>query len=422
MRELRQQAKAWMPVSLREKLRVIEEAYQQRLYRPSHMKVWRNDRCGKPSGASIGEQLRVSYQQALLDWLKRAQDAVAGGVAGYYSFMEGWSAAYPETTGYIIVTCLEAAHRLCDSDLLARARQMADWEVTVQLPVGAWQSGFVTAPRVPAIFNTGQVIQGLVAAYETFHEQSYLESALRGGDWLIDNQDDDGAWRRHTYNNFPNSYSTRVAWPLLALAEVAGDSRFRRCALRYLQWAARCQTENGWLEQCTLEVNEPALTHTLAYAIEGFLEAGILLKDEQWLVIAQKAADILLHRYELRRHLAGTYDWNWHGDRTFACLTGCAQMSRVWGRLFELTTDARYLNAALKLNDFVLAAVDLQSSNPGIRGGVKGSQPIWGAYMTWRLPSWAVKFTLDALFQEHDALTRLKEDASEHHHPLWSPL
>ena len=415
MNNLRQQAKRWLPIPLQEKWRMIEAAYQQRLYCPSHLKVWRNDFHGKLSEDSRDEQLRAIYVQDLLNWLKRAQDAVpGGGVAGYYSFAEGWSAAYPETTGYIITTCLDAAVRLHDDELAERARRMADWEVSIQMPEGSWQSGFVTAPLIPAVFNTGQVIQGLVAAYGTFRQESYLEAAIRGGDWLIDNQDDDGAWRRNTYNNFPNSYSTRVAWPLLSLADASGDVRFRHCAIRYLQWAARCQTENGWLKQCTLEVNEPALTHTLAYTLEGFLESGILLKDEQWVKIAQKTADILLHRYELRRHLAGTYDQDWHGDPTFACLTGCAQTSRVWGRLFELTHDARYLNAALKLNDFVLASVDLQSSNPGIRGGVKGSQPIWGAYMKWRLPSWAAKFTLDAIFQEQNALSRLEEDNSEH--------
>jgi len=111
-----------------------------------------------------------------------------------------------------------------------------------------------------------------------------------------------------------------------------------------------------------------------------------------------------LHRYEIRRHLAGIYDKDWRGDHSFACLTGCAQMSRVWGRLYELRNDVRYLNAALKINDYVVSLIDLKSDNPGIRGGVKGSHPVWGSYMKYRLPSWATKFTLDALFQEDDAL------------------
>jgi hypothetical protein len=89
-------------------------------------------------------------------------------------------------------------------------------------------------------------------------------------------------------------------------------------------------------------------------------------------------------------------------------------MSRVWGRLFELTGDARYLSAALKMNDYVVSLIDVESNCSGIRGGVKGSDPLWGPYMRFRMPSWAVKFTLDALFQEADGLARLKEHSHEY--------
>ena len=67
-------------------------------------------------------------------------------------------------------------------------------------------------------------------------------------------------------------------------------------------------------------------------------------------------------------------------------MTGCAQLSLIWSRLFEITGDARYVNAALKINDYVLGLVDLHSKCPGIRGGIKGSDPIWGPYMTYRMP------------------------------------
>ena len=419
----RQYAKRWLPSVVQKSLHVAEDTFHFRLYRPSHLQLWLRDRWGQPVATKkTTEQSRAVYQHALVDWLKRAQDAVpGGGVAGYYALADGWSAAYPETTGYIIVTCLEAATRWHDPELADRAQRMVEWELAVQMPEGAWQSGFVTTPRVPAVFNTGQVIQGLLAAFEAFGESRYLEAAARGGQWLVHNQDEDGAWRRHTYNNFPNSYATRVAWPLVTLAQMTGDTAFHRTALRYLAWASRCQTENGWIEQCTLEVGEPALTHTLAYTIEGFIESGVLLGNERWIAIGKKTADALLHRYEIRRHLAGTYDKEWRGDHSFACVTGCAQMSRVWGRLFELTGDARYLNAALKMNDFVTRLIDLHSRCPGIRGGVKGSQPIWGPYMTGRLPSWAVKFTLDALFQEDDMLASLKGDAVEHYDSVRIP-
>ena len=93
-------------------------------------------------------------------------------------------------------------------------------------------------------------------------------------------------------------------------------------------------------------------------------------------------------------------------------------MGRVWGRLFELTRDARYINAALKINDYVVSLIDQESRNPGIRGGVKGSHPLWGAYMTYRFPSWAAKFALDSLFQEDDAFALFAGVINDRRHSL----
>jgi hypothetical protein len=410
LESLANQLKSQLPVFLQRSYDAIDDALRFRLYEPSHLRFWLRDWVSVPEANNEGSPPRAIYERALVEWLKRAQDATADrGVAAFYDFNAGWSAGYPETTGYIIVTCIEAAERLGDADLRNRAKRMADWEVSIQLPDGAWQGGLVTAPRVPSVFNTGQIIQGLVVASSAFNEPDYLSAASRAGRWLVEQQEVDGAWRRYTYNNFPNSYSTRVAWPLLQLAEATGERSFRDAAIRYLQWVGRYQDESGWFSQCTLEVDSPPLTHTLAYTIEGLIESGILLKDERWVVMGQRAADVLLHRFELRRRLAGTFAQGWRPDHSFSCITGCAQMSLVWSRLFEITGDARYLNAALKLDDYVLSLINLDSRCPGIRGGVKGSDPVWGPYMTYRMPSWAAKFSLDALFREADSLRRIEE-------------
>lgn len=45
--------------------------------------------------------------------------------------------------------------------------------------------------------------------------------------------------------------------------------------------------------------------------------------------------------------------------------------------MFEATNDTRYLSAALKLNDYVKSTQQLKALNPGIRGAIKRSQPIW---------------------------------------------
>ncbi|MDQ3520367.1 MAG: hypothetical protein M3466_18445, partial [Gemmatimonadota bacterium] len=83
---------------------------------------------------------------AALSWLGRAQDMSAssdGGVARHYSLVSGWSASYPETTGYIIPTFLNEAKRRGDDSLRERARRMLDWLVSIQLPEGGFQGGMI---------------------------------------------------------------------------------------------------------------------------------------------------------------------------------------------------------------------------------------------------------------------------------------
>ena len=62
---------------------------------------------------------------------------------------------------------------------------------------------------------------------------------------------------------------------------------------------------------------------------------------------------MLLRKFETNKRLRGTYEPDFKGGENFSCLTGNAQMSCVWLRLFEVTNDLRYLNAALKINEML---------------------------------------------------------------------
>src|SRR5947208_12912285 len=131
-----------------------------RLLRPSHaVMVWR-DVLGREAKPDDSRQ----HLQATMGWLCRAQDrGGGGGVSAGYSLLRGWLPPYPETTGYIIPTFFDYAHRTANAEFYARAVRMADWELQVQLPSGAIQAGFYRgngSKRPPAVFNTGQVVLG----------------------------------------------------------------------------------------------------------------------------------------------------------------------------------------------------------------------------------------------------------------------
>jgi hypothetical protein len=93
---------------------------------------------------------------------------------------------------------------------------------------------------------------------------------------------------------------------------------------------------------------------------------------------------------------------------TYSCLTGNAQIAGVWLRLFEISGDTRYLSAALKLNDYLKSTQDLNAFHPGVRGGIKGSQPIWGRYTPGAYVNWGAKFLADSLILEGKVMAKFE--------------
>ena len=93
-------------------------------------------------------------------------------------------------------------------------------------------------------------------------------------------------------------------------------------------------------------------------------------------------------------------------------------MALIWLRRFELKGDIRYVNAALKALDLVKLAQPMSSGDTGIRGGIPGSFPVWGAYISNTLPNWAAKFFVDGLLAKKRVLKQL---ATRHRQPSSGP-
>jgi hypothetical protein len=108
----------------------------------------------------------------------------------------------------------------------------------------------------------------------------------------------------------------------------------------------------------------------------------------------------LLARQRPDGSLAGRFDREWVDASKWSCLTGDAQTAIVWLRLYEATGDRRYLQAAERMNRYLSSTQDCAASDSGIRGGIKGSQPIWGEYGAYEYLNWAAKFFADALMLE----------------------
>jgi hypothetical protein len=355
------------------------------------------------------------HLRAAMDWLCRAQDATrGGGVSAGYSLIQGWLPPYSETTGYIIDTFCDYARVSGREEFIHRAVRMANWEIKVQLPTGAVRTGIGDATNKPAAFNTGQVILGWCRTFRETRRPEFLEPAKRAAQWLMQAQDDDGAWRMAdtVTETKVHAYDIRTAWSLLELHEITGDRRLLDSARRNVRWTLEQQTGNGWFENnaffVTVENWRRPFTHTIAYVMEGLMNCSRLLRCQECFAAAKKTATRLMRIFELRRFLAGEFDNLWKSDVNYSCLTGDAQIAGVWLRLFEAEGDVRFLNAALKLNDYVKATQRPFSLHPGIRGGIKGSHPIYGHYTRFAFPNWAAKFLADSLMLEQQVMSRFE--------------
>lgn len=352
--------------------------------------------------------------EAGMKWLSRAQDVTSdGGVSVRYSLFGGWDSSYPETTGYIIPTFLRYSDITGDTSFKESAMKMAEWELSIQQDDGSFVGGAFEQPVGKLVFDTGQIIFGLINAYKLSCDERFLTAAKKAGDWLINNQDNDGAWRKFSFQSIPHTYHSRVAWSLIELSLAADVLKYSEGAKRHLNWVLTNQNSNGWFENAgfTVENNKTPYTHTIAYTLRGLLEAGLLLNEQEYVDAVHKSIDKILPIMDKRGYFYGGYDRHWVENKKYSCLTGNAQFSIICSKLFMISQKTHYAKAANLLNNFLKTRQNLTTKNLNIRGAISGSSPIWIDYERFSFPNWATKFFIDALWAEAESLNRSCKDA-----------
>jgi hypothetical protein len=360
------------------------------------------DWAGLPSTDAGNERVL----DALMAWLARAQDrsrSADGGVARDFSLLHGWASSYPETTGYIVPTFIDYARSTGRHEFRQRARRMADWLVRIQLPDGGFQGGKIdSVPVVPVTFNTGQILLGLAAAEAEFGD--FREPMRRTADWLVRTQDPDGCWRKYpTPFAAPGEkeYETHVAWGLFEAARIDPGRGYGEAGLANVRWALSSQRTDGWFPKCCLDEPSRPLTHTIAYALRGVLEAYRYSGEQRLLDAARRTADPLVRALGPDGRLPGRFKPGWEAGSDWVCLTGSAQLAQCWLMMFRFTGDTRYADAGMKANRFVRRTVRVEG-DPDTLGGVKGSFPVDGEYGRYEYLNWAAKFLADSLMLEMD--------------------
>ena len=354
-----------------------------------------------------------NHLDAAVNWLKRAHDQGDDDGVSYGYCLRGpnlknigtmgWRPSYLETSGYIVETFYDLADRSGDDAYRERAESIARWLLTVQNEDGSYSNPQYGGGGI--VFDTGQDLFGLVRAYRETKDEVFLKAAQRAAQWLADSMDEDGAWRRNTHKQCMHTYNTRSAWAMLELNDAHPDPAVEEAACRNLDWAITQQQSNGFFDNCAFEPGLPPFTHTIAYAIRGFVEAGRLLDSQKYYGVAETAAKRMVEYVSENGHIPGRIAVDGTPRATSCCLTGNCQMAIVWYMLAERNGDAKSLDAANRSLEFVMSVQDITTDDENVHGAIKGSHPIWGKYTPLAYPNWATKFFIDAVLLKEKAAT-----------------
>jgi hypothetical protein len=332
------------------------------------------------------------------NWLINAQKATPdGGVSYGYNLITGWASSYPETSGYIIPTFLNY-YKMSGKQIIKNiSYEITNWLCSIQFNNGGFPGRTISFKSEPVIFNTGQIIFGLCEAYNIFDKNLFINSAIRAGNFLVKNQDDSGNWTKFCYRNKPHTYNVRTAWALLELYNITKDNRYLRAAKKNFDWAKTQINQNYWFfNNDPREIKKPLL-HFISYTIRGFLEGGLILKDNSLIEIAYQSSLKLLTYYKENGKLPARYNSKWKSKETYSCLTGIAQLCIIWLKLYHLYKKDQFRNNANELIQYLKKTQINLNKYPGVNGGIKGSDPIWGSYRSFYILNWATKFFCDAL-------------------------
>ena len=364
------------------------------------------------------------HLQECMSWLRHAQEtSLDTGVPVLFDMVSReWDISFAETTGYIIPTFLIYAHRSGDEDYRQIAMSMGDWEIDIQAvnggvgePVGEYNH--------PRIFNTGQVMLGWMAIFRATGEYRYLEAAEKAAHFVMRHLDAHGRWVDHAFLNAPWSYNVRTAWALLELFALTRYAPYRATAEANVRWVLQRAQSNGWFKDNSMSPNKTkAGTHPIAYTLVGLLKIYRLHNAScdyhRILRLLEAAADNLVRIYVRQREsnaelpyrgFPARFDMRWRSSNRWSCVTGNAQIAFFLRALNSCVDKRDYLAVADELLDELktLHLVD-GISDKAIRGGLCGSDPISGAYCSYAIPNWGVKFFADSLLQRTSSTVDLR--------------
>ena len=349
------------------------------------------------------------------DWLLKSQSYGydKGYSRGFYLYKNGWDKSYIETTGYIIPTLLDVYDILKDERYKESALDAGEWLLFIQKKSGAYTD---IDKDIELVFDTGQVLYGLIAIYELDIldkklKNRYREAIDNASNWLCTIQDSDGSWAKYGFNSIAHSYYSRVSSILYRAGVILDNEIYKNCATKNIEWVLSCQLKSGFFDKLKFTPKEDSLLHTIIYVLEGLYDYYIYTKDDKVLKALLNNANRLNEiNSSTDLLLCSQYDTDFNCINSERCITGLAQWSALAFKLYGVTNDEKYLRNAKKTLYYLKSKQFKENKN--LKGSLPGSVPFWGVYASYSAVNWGVKFYIDALIENAKYEISLIEDSN----------
>lgn len=361
---------------------LIHDTFRYRPWQPRHLRIVANDLKGV---ARQPEHDHRTHLKAAIDWLCNRESLVRDGLSSGWTFASGWQEPSAASSGMAIETLIAAARYLDQPELRQESIRLA--------------AGLRDAARGEdfELADAGAVLQGLLAGHAQLGQAACLDAAhilsVKMAHQLSGRADQ---WGLH---------AAASLWPMTRTGMLTGDSHLLETVETKLHAMLGQQTPSGWLrpygtERRLFTNSRIPYLHDVASTLRACLEISVLLNNAG---LWQRTDSALRPLMALQRQdgwLSGAYDDGWAPVSTQACVTGLAQMAINWLRMWQISGEREYRDAAWKAIAYVKRTQRAEGQDATLKGAVPATAPVWGACSRFAFPALAAKFFADALMMD----------------------
>ena len=358
------------------------------------------DYSGKPTEAVNSSADHIA---AALKWFKATLLPDGGGAAKYSMMSHQLTAAYPMSTAHWgpVLTRIKQYYPEIykqEIDVSELTRELTNWVLRTQRRDGTFPASYGDyMNQAPRVFNNGMIIHSLLDYHNARGGSDLMDACINSADWLLKVQSTDGSWRQFSFHQLSSNTLTGAA--LIRLGAITGEKKYQEAGEKNIEFALSLQKPNGYFNGNGFDSNSSAYTITIAYAIAGILEAGLLTGNEEWKNAALKGLVPVLNMVNKTGFLVGEIDENFQSASSFSCLPGNCLLAISAFKLATVMGNADLKDKADLLTEYVKAK-QMVSKIPFVNGGISGSWPISGNYCAYEIPSWAVRYFVEAVMMQ----------------------